>query len=350
MKNKTNKVIFLPITEPEKKALKQNIDESIKKHRSRKRQKRYLLGIAASLIILFGLTTYFYEFQSNLNDSNDTLPDLVNRNDSEAVQLILGSGENLEINDDQTTIRYSTDGEKVTVGVSKEVNQNTLENNKVSYNTIIVPYGKRSNVQLSDGTKVWLNSGSKLIFPVVFIGKSREVSLEGEAIFEVTHDPSHPFIVNSQDNQVEVLGTVFDVSNYTDDDAFRTILQSGSVQINYGNKLDQFHGEKIRIEPGTMATFNKETKSITSEKVNVANYFSWREGILIVQNNDLKYIMKKISRYYNVEIEIEDESLANETFSGYLDMNENVNYVIQTIKESNNMKYTLDNHKIIINK
>ena len=127
------------------------------------------------------------------------------------------------------------------------------------YNTLIVPYGKRSQLQLADGSKVWLNSGSKLVYPVTFEGKRREVYIEGEAIFDVAHNAKQPFIVLSKDHEIEVLGTLFNVSNYLDDESISTTLKNGSVQIRY--KTDSFlKGRKVlKIVPGTRSVYKKNS-------------------------------------------------------------------------------------------
>lgn len=346
-----NKVNILRMTETEKAELKRKIFTSIDKHKLRVRRIKYALGIAASLVVLVGFSIYFDTISPKKTVTDlDSLPELIDNKNLEYIQLILGAGENLYITDDITTIKYSSTGEKVTIGATKQIDQNVSKSNAIVYNTLLVPYGKRSKIELSDGSVVWLNSGSKLLFPASFSEQRREVYLEGEAIFEVSHSKDHPFIVNSGDKEIEVLGTVFGVSNYLDENLFNTVLKSGSVQISYNIKLSKNTSDKIKITPGTMTSFNKDSKSITSEKVNVANYFSWRDGVLIFQNNDLQFIMKKISRYYNVDIKIIDETLANETFSGYLDLNENINKVIQSVKQSTNMEYTLQDNTIIISK
>src|SRR5690606_16687561 len=177
-----------------------------------------------------------------------------------------------------------------------------------------------------------LNSGSKLVFPAHFSADKREVYLEGEAIFEVAHDKRHPFLVQSQHHEIEVLGTVFNVSNYNDDPSIYTVLQSGSIQINFTeNQLFDIQNH-LKIAPGTLATFDKNGKGVITETVDTAPYFAWREGVFIFKNTTLQSIMKKISRYYNVEIIITNEKLANETFSGHLDLKENIEHLMQIIK------------------
>ena len=343
---------FSSMTEEETSALKNRIFNTIHKKKTRKRNFWFSGLAAACLAGCIGLTFYFY----NTPNTSSSITDFVNSTSSEnenhkegEVVLTLGEGNSLKIKEDVASINYSDSGENVTIGANEVVNQKATKNKKSVFNTLWVPYGKRSNLTLSDGTKVWLNSGSKLVYPIAFNGDKREVYIEGEAIFEVTHNKSKPFHVISDHQVVEVLGTVFGVTNYPDETETNTILKSGSVQISFKNiKNASSHSDKMKITPGTKASFDKENKSIVSEKVNVDNYFSWKEGVLIFKNNDLQYIMKRISRYYNIDIVIENENLAKESFSGYLDLNEDINSVIHSIKESTNMEYVKTENKILI--
>lgn len=348
--NKPNKIKTLPITNLEKIVLKNRILKSVDNISKQKKRSHIYYGAAACVILLVGFSFSFFRTpSSSITDFIDASK-TVNINESSNVVLILGEGENLNIKEESSIINYSNSGQKVTIGNSKEVNQKTSKNNKTVYNTLLVPYGKRSNIQLSDGTLVWLNSGSKLVYPAVFNGNKRELYLEGEAIFDVAHIKNKPFIVISEDQEVEVLGTVFGITNYKDENAINTVLKTGSVQISYNkNASTNLLDDKMKISPGTKASYNKKTMSIISEKVNVDQYFSWKEGVLVFKNDDLRYITKRISRYYNIEIEITDENLAIETFSGYLDLNENIDSVIKNIKASTNMNYTFSENKIIIN-
>ncbi|WP_299776559.1 FecR domain-containing protein [uncultured Formosa sp.] len=348
--NGSNKVKILPITKLEKVALKNKIFNSVNKVERKKRSKGLAMAVTFSMLFLVGLSFYFF------NEPTTSITDVVNTNEatdfskSDEVVLILGDGENLKINEKDSNINYSNSGKTLTIGEDREIEQEASRNSKTSYNTLIIPYGKRSKINLSDGTMVWLNSGSKLVYPVAFNGDRREIYLEGEAIFDVAHDKSHPFIVKSKDQEVQVLGTVFGVTSYSEEDAINTVLKSGSVMISYHNDPKTHkYADKIKITPGTKATYNKTTQGIISEKVNVNNYFSWRDGVLVFQNNDLRYVTNRIARYYNVKIEIENEDLAKESFSGYLDLNEDIDKVIQNIQASTNMNYTIKENRIIIN-
>lgn len=352
MKHRKSPNIYLTIiTDSEKQELRKRIFQSVHKYKTRKKRIRHSMLLAASIAIIIVFDLYF------LRTPKETITDFVKSantyefSSSDKVELILNQGDKVSIDGETSTIDYSEDGQKINIGKPEPIDQKTLRNEKVVYNTLLVPYGKRSTIKLADGTVVWLNSGSKLVYPAIFNGRVREVYLEGEAIFEVSHDKDHPFKVFSENHEIEVLGTVFDVCNYLDENSIRTVLKSGSVQIASKDKDSDNWNKILKLSPGDMSTYNKKENIIKTRKVNVDNYFSWRDGILIFKNDNLKYIMAKLSRYYNVDIVINDGDLAKETFSGYLDLKDDIEKVIQTIQETYNFNYreSKDN-KIEINK
>lgn len=341
---------FTELPKEEKRRLKNKITTSIYNYIKRKQSVKYAISAAAIIVILLSIgifnttktkTSSIEEFVKTANDQSP--------NDN--IKLILSDSKNVEITENNSTISYSNTGENVAIGASKSVSQETSKHNSIVFNTLLVPYGKRSEIVLADGSKVWLNSGSKLIFPAAFTGEKREVYLEGEAIFEVTHNAKQPFVVKLDKQDIEVLGTVFNVSNYTDDDTIYTVLKSGSIQLSYKNNSISHALEHVKITPNTLAAYNKIDNDIKTNTVNVDKYFSWRDGIFIFKNDSLKSIMKKIARYYNVEIVINDQNLANQTFSGYLDVKENIENVIKIINETETSQFEYhmsENNKLII--
>lgn len=350
--NSQKNINFKNLSKQEKMHLKKRITSSVYGYVKRGNVLKYGIGLVAATVVILislGIFNSSNSHSSSIEAFAKTAKDVESTNQ---VQLVLSDDQNIEITEDDSSISYSSTGGEVQIGKYQSVSQKTSNKEKTIFNTLIVPFGKRSEIVLSDGSKVWLNSGSKLIFPAQFSKDKREVYLEGEAVFEVAHRQQQPFFVKSKDHEIEVLGTVFNVSNYTDDSAIYTVLKSGSIEINVAeDKL--FNVQKhIKLKPGTMAIFDKDERVIQTKPVAIEPYFSWRDGIFIFKNDSLKSIMKKISRYYNVEIVINDKNLANETFSGYLDVKENIDHVMQTIKNTMSSKFdyqlTQDN-KIIIN-
>ncbi|WP_420602762.1 FecR family protein [Flagellimonas sp.] len=339
------------IDQEEKEHLKQRITSSIFKYRRYKKRIRYGIGAAASIafIGIIGVNNYSKDSYSIEDYVKTTVANVKSENATE-VTLVLDNETNINIDPDNTDIKYSNTGSKVKIGTLQEVDQATVKNNEIVYNTLIVPFGRRSQIELSDGSKVWLNSGSKLVYPVIFKGKNREVYLEGEGIFDVTHNKKQPFIVKAENHEIEVLGTTFNVSNYPDDESISTTLKNGSVQINYKGNSFLGRTKSMKISPGTQAVYTKNANAISARKVDVNKYFSWREGVFIFKSDNLKYIMKRLSRYYNVDIVINDKVLENQTFSGYLDLKEDVENVVKIIRETANFEYTKQNeNQIIIN-
>ena len=320
------------LSDDEKQELRDRILKSAYLERSRKR-KKWMVMAAASVVFLIGIGIFFQRSSEQSLEGYVKSSPKVEVEEANGVTLILGSGNNLNLEEENAMIQYSDTGEEVNVGSGKTVNQKSMKNDKSLFNTLLVPYGKRTNLRLSDGTMVWLNSGSKLVYPAVFHGKTREVYLEGEAIFEVTHNAQKPFKVQSSNQEIEVLGTVFNVSSYKDDKFMYTVLKSGSVRINYSNKT-----KTVKLKPGTLASYDPVSAETRTKAVNVNDYFSWRDGFLNFKKDNLKFIMTKLSRYYNVEIVIENEALAHQTFSGRLDLKEDVGEVIGLIRETSDFK------------
>ncbi|MEZ4793322.1 MAG: FecR domain-containing protein [Gelidibacter sp.] len=335
------------ITDDEKNQLRKKISLSVSKYIRRKRYLKYGLGLAAAGILGFFAVINFQKGSSQWSPIDNYVKTLDDQKNPNEIQLVLGDEQNVSITEENASISYSHTGEQVTIGNSKSLNQKTRNDQKIVYNTLIVPYGKRSSIELADGSKVWLNSGSKLVFPAVFTQQKREVYLEGEGIFEVAHDKAHPFIVKSGEQNIEVLGTVFNVSNYHDDDNISTVLKSGSVKISYNNST--VLNSTVTIKPNMLAVYDRTNKQVKTEQVEVEKYFSWRDGIFIFKNDSMQSIMKKVSRYYNIEITITNKELANATFSGYLDVKDNVENVIKIIQETTKFDYTITNNKLNIN-
>ena len=332
----------------EKQALKEDIFHSI--HTLNKKAKRKILlkrlSYAAVLLVFFSTVAVFFLVQrksgSDLQQfilQSQEQPDYT----SGEVTLILGK-ETLEIENDEDEVMYASNGNSVKVG-AKAITTSQSTINGATFNTIIVPFGRRSKLTLSDGSQVWLNSGSRLIYPASFTGEDREVYLQGEAIFDVAHNKEKPFRVLSDQQQIEVLGTVFNVSVYPNDQLQQTVLQEGSVVLSYAKK-----DKEITLIPGQLSSYDAETAIVAVTEVNTNAYFSWRDGAYTLNNTSLESIVKKLSRYYNIPIIIQDPILKEETFSGKLDLKEKVEDVLAVIQKTSTMTINrTQTNSIIIN-
>lgn len=308
------------------------------------RLRRFIQAAAAVIILLVVTRVVFFHLHSTPEIARFAENTAVDWN-SGNTRLILQGDQVLTIDTDESKLDYAAGNGIVVVDDKKTIQQKL--NAQASFNTIIVPYGKRSKIILSDSTEVWLNSGSRLVYPPKFTGGNREVYLEGEALFDVRHHDDKPFLVLTDQVEVKVLGTRFNVTAYADNKMTQTLLERGSVEIHYntGSLLKQ---SKVRITPGTLAAYNQDNKQMVQKQVNPELYTSWHDGYLIFREEKLSEIAKQLRRYYNVNIKLANESLAKETFSGKLDLKDEASKVFESIAFTSSLKIEKNNNQIIL--
>ena len=227
--------------------------------------------------------------------------------------------------------------------------QNQTINNsqeQVMMQTVSSRQGMVTQFALADGTKVWLNSGSKLEFPTRFTGSKREVILKGEAFFEVTKNEKQPFKVNANELKVEVLGTSFNVVSFDDDTQSEVVLVTGKVALSSEN--GKIVNEFGTILPGQRAIYEKEQKKIVTEEVNVEKYIAWRDGNLIFRDDSMEDVVKRLSRWFNVEITINDPEIKNYIYKATF-RNENLVQVLNLLKLSAPIDYRITDRKALTN-
>ena len=320
------------------------INNRIAKEESKKSKRIYFMNFvkyAAVFILIFGLGYY--------SNNNFVIIDEIPKIVPKATDIVLSSG------DDQVVINNDASQEKGNKIFSKTnliqknnllIYNDSLELNELVYHTLKVPYGKRFNILFSDGSKVSLNSGSILRYPVKFLSnQKREVFLQGEAYFDVAEDKSNLFVVNSEGINVEVHGTKFMVKNYSEDSKSDIILVSGSVKIQ--NSLNKI---SLLLKPGHKGSVNKVDFKITETKVNTKIYTSWIDGEVIFRMETFDQILKKLERLYNVTIINNREESLNELFNAAIDVNnEDIEMVLEYFNKIYNIEYKIFNNKIIIN-
>lgn len=208
-----------------------------------------------------------------------------------------------------------------------------------AFNTIQTPKGGQYQVNLPDGSKVWLNSASSLKFPTAFAGSERRVVLTGEAYFEIAENKKKPFKVVSDNQIVEVLGTHFNVNSYNDESAVKTTLLKGSVKITTGTANNV-------IEPGEQAQVKAGTNQISVILADIEEVTAWKNGFFYFKDADIKTIMRQLSRWYNVDVEYEG-LVPHRVFSGKIYRNMNASQVLDILRFTN-VHFRIEGNSIIV--
>tara|TARA_B110000008_G_C16975122_1_gene565551 strand:+ start:2697 stop:3854 length:1158 start_codon:yes stop_codon:yes gene_type:complete len=294
---------------------------------------------AAFFIIILGLGFYIKSTQQNIVVKEKIVPkadDIVLETEN-GEQLILEKEEKYQKIDPEINLLQKS---------NQLVYDKDLKIETLVFHSLKVPYGKRFDIILSDNTKVYLNSGSILRYPVKFLDNQiREVFLEGEAFFEVSEDKKNIFRVNSNRINVEVYGTKFNFKNYPEDYVSDVVLVNGSVGIsNSENK------SITKLSPGFKGSVDKENFKVDKVKINTKIYTSWIDGQVIFRGESFNQIIKKLERLYNVTIINNNEEISEELFNASIDTeNEKIEDVLNYFNKIYNIEYQLFNNKIIIN-
>lgn len=309
---------------------------------ARKSNYRKYISIAASVVVLLGIGFFYKQSLSTKSAEKEfdfKSTDIVLQLENGDIQVISEKNSSI-VKDSKGNIVGNQTGDKL-------VYENSSDPEKLVYNTIKIPYGKKFRLQLSDGTFVHLNSGTTLKYPIKFIaGENRQVFLDGEAFFDVAKDKAHPFIVNADNLNVRVLGTHFNVSNYPEDTVTDVVLVEGSVGMYNSN--EEFDALKNTIlKPGFKGSFNKENTKISTKPVLTDIYTSWINGGLTFRNMTFKNIITKLERRYNITIVNKNEKLANEKFNASF-KEESIENVMSYFNEIHGINYTIKNNQILI--
>lgn len=225
------------------------------------------------------------------------------------------------------------------------------------YNTIATPKGGQYQVRLPDGSKVWLNAASSLKYLASFSAwNERKVELSGEAYFEVAKDKDHPFVVKTENQEVIVLGTHFNINSYKDEPATKTTLLEGSVRvsllgttstastINTTQKISKGKPAEIILKPGEQATLIGNNIRVSPQ--NAEDAIAWKDGYFMFNNESLESVMRKISRWYNLDVVFADASIKNQTFYGRMSRFSKVSQVLKSLALTREVKFELKDNTI----
>ena len=289
------------------------------------------ISIAASIILIALTSIWFYKLSSNDKPvtasvfNNDVEPG------SNGATLILSDGRKISLNeiksgklaeDGNINITKTADGE-----IIYELKSNG-QKNPSRWNTLSTANGQTCKVHLPDGSVVWLNSASTISYPSNFAGaKTRQLELTGEAYFSISKNPAQPFVVNSAGQEIRVLGTQFNVNSYADEPYVHTTLVEGLVSIN----------NRTKLAPGQQARFDgKETHVL---QVNTESFTDWKNGILSFDNERIYSVMRKIARWYNVEVRFKNNDKNNKTYSGTISRTKSISSVLKVLEESEGIHF-----------
>lgn len=312
--------------------------------KSKKVNFRMWMRVAAAAVVLFAITSYWF---FDKKDSEKTKVIAVDRKQTPILPggnhavLTMSDGSIIVLDSMQNgTLQHGSTTVKKQGGLLiYNALASSQSNKKVLYNTLSTPRGGQYQVVLPDGSKVWLNAESSLYFPTAFTGNQREVTLTGEAYFEVAKNKEKPFSVKVDGMSINVLGTHFNVNAYSDENTIRTSLLEGSVKIIKDNK------SKL-LKPGYQAVLNKKQNIIDIADVDMSGVMAWKNGLFHFEGADITTIMREIGRWYNVEI-VYSGKVPARSFEGKISRDAELSEVLR-ILELSKVKFSVVGRKIIV--
>jgi transmembrane sensor len=303
------------------------------------------LAYVASALFLISIGTYIYidrsisDQTSILNHKNDvseirpgTIKATLTLSDGKKI-LLDNTTQGLLAKEDKVSIRSAARGALIYSALKKT-------DSRIYSHILETPKGGQYQVDLSDGTKVWLNASSSLTYPSVFKGKERYVELTGEAYFEVAKDKSKPFKVKSGRQVIEVLGTHFNVFAYPDDKKIQTVLLEGSIKISKGNKTRL-------IRPGQLASTVDSSDVISTATADLEKSMAWKNNEFIFNGENLETIMKSVSRWYNIEI-VYKGNYGKTKYWGVVSRNQNLSAVLKMLQLTGKVSFSVEGRRVTV--
>lgn len=227
----------------------------------------------------------------------------------------------------------------VSPGMLKYDQNRQTSANSIAYNILKTPKGGQYQLELPDGSKVWLNAASSLKFPTAFVGKERRVELSGEAYFEVARNAGQPFFVSVNNASIAVLGTSFNVMAYTDEAAMKTTLLEGAVKVSQANASSL-------LKPGEQSLLEPNGKMKVIEKADVSLAVAWKNGLTSFKSADIKTIMRQVERWYDVEV-VYSGPIPARSFTGDIPRDANLSELLRLL-EISRIHFKMEQRKLIV--
>ncbi len=315
----------------------------------------YLKSISIAALILLFISTGLYFYSNRVIPEPEQFAEIDVRNDilpgyNKAI-LTLADGSKISLDDAANGLLASQGNIAITktdngqiVYEKNNVDKSKFMSNRTAINTIQTPKGGKYQIRLPDGSKVWLNSASTLIYPTTFAGNERKVQLKGEAYFEIAPNKNVPFRVESDNQIVEVLGTNFNINSYDDEDYVKTTLLEGSVKVILSSNPNEISKTKL-LKPGEQSLTKSSQSGIRIENADTEKAVAWKNGYFKFRNTPIKEIMREIERWYDVELVYEGK-IPSDEFTGFISNDVKISAVLKIMEESGGVKFTVKGKKL----
>jgi len=311
--------------------------------------KRWMYAAAAVLIALLAGSYWFFQNQNNKETKplakTTTAPsvrDQIRPGGNRAV-LTLASGKQIILDSAANGDLASQANVKIIKLADGQIGYQNQEGiTQLLYNTVATPIGGQYQLILADGSKVWLNAASSLRFPASFVGDNRTVELQGEAYFEIAHDPSKPFKVLANGTAVEVLGTHFNVNAYTDEPQLKTTLLEGKVKI-------ENQGTVRFLTPGQQAAVEGPSKINIINDADLEGAVAWKEGKFVFKYDNIYSVMRQLSRWYDIHVQY-GNNLSDDPFIGVIRIprNESISVILNLLQKTKTVGFQLNGRTVTV--
>ncbi|MDY5489412.1 MAG: DUF4974 domain-containing protein [Butyricimonas virosa] len=296
---------------------------------------------AASVMIL--VVAGWFIFQ--MSDNGDTIQEgkkvaRITPGTQKAI-LHLDNGEQLVLADNNTVVVEDSLSGKIEQVDKSLVYQTESTVKEERFNVLEIPNGGEFQVTLADGTKVCLNAGTKLTYPIAFVGKERRVHLEGEGYFEVKRDENKPFIVEINGMEVKVLGTSFNLRSFAADNRSTATLISGKIEVKTSLR-------RVELSPNQQADLLVGENKLDVREVDAAVYSAWTKGRFVFRRERLETILDDVSRWYNVTVFYEQSSAKDILFSGIMERYADISKTLEMLEKTGKVSFIIDEQKIIV--
>lgn len=261
---------------------------------------------------------------------------------TEKAILTLADGSNITL-DDAANGTLASQGTTSVLKLNGKLSYTSAGKSKaIGYNTISTPRGKPYQIELPDGSQVWLNAASSLRFPTAFTGKERRVEITGEAYFEIAKNTAMPFFVKVKDAEVQVLGTHFNIMAYDEEDVVKTTLLQGAVRFVSTNS-------SLLLEPGQQSQLGKNGQVKIERSVNLSDVMAWKNGSFHFGSENIKVVMRQLSRWYDIDIEYQDNGTElKDQFYADIPRNTNLTDVLKVLELTGKVKFKTEGRKVIV--